>query len=180
MKIYLRPITVNDGAYIVKWRNTNKVRNHSFDKRKVSLESNAIFYKNNVQTGKYKQYIAERIDEDFCVASYPIATVYLKDMDRDNQRCELCIFTSDDAEWNNQSQSIAIKLLLQKAFYEYDMHKVYTHVFTINIDEVSLMKNAGFKEEAVLREEAVDLDGNYVDITRLAIVKADYDRMQNE
>lgn len=174
MRIYLRPITIDDGPNIIRWRNTYKVRNHSFDKRIITLESNAKFYDEYVKTGRYKQYIAERIDEDFGVSSYPIATVYLKDFDDGNHRCELCVFTSDDAEWNNESQSIAIKLLLDKAFYEYGMHKVFTHVFTSNIDEISLMKNSGFTEEAVLKEEATDLEGNYVDITRLAVLNKDY------
>ena len=174
MRIYLRPVTLEDGPSIIKWRNTYKVRNHSFDKGEVSLESNALFFERYVQTGKYKQFIAERIDEDFGVSSYPIATVYLKDLDESNHRCELCVFTSDDAEWNNESQGIAINLLLEKAFNEYGMHKVFTHVFTSNQDEVSLMKRAGFVEETILKEEAMDLDGNYVDITRLSIIDRDY------
>lgn len=176
MKIYLRPVTLDDGPSIIKWRNTYKVRNHSFDKNEVTQESNEVFFKRFVETGKYKQFIAERIDEDFGVLSYPIATVYLKDMDESNHRCELCVFTSDDVEWNNESQGIAIKLLLDKAFNEYKMHKVFTHVFTNNKDEVSLMKRAGFVEETVLKEEAMDLDGNYVDITRMAIIDRNYEK----
>ena len=97
-------------------------------------------------------------------------------MDESNHRCELCVFTSDDVEWNNESQGIAIKLLLDKAFNEYKMHKVFTHVFTNNKDEVSLMKRAGFVEETVLKEEAMDLDGNYVDITRMAIIDRNYEK----
>lgn len=180
MRIYLRHITLEDSPYIVKWRNTYKVRNHSFDKKEVSLGSNEIFYRTCVETGKYKQFIAERIDEDFGVSSYPIATVYLKDMDVSNHRCELCVFTSDDAEWNNESQSIAIKLLLEKAFNEYGMHKVYTHVFVCNGDEVSLMKRAGFSEEAILKEEAMDLKGNYTDIMRLAIFDQEYKQIEDK
>lgn len=174
MRIYLRPITLEDGANIVKWRNTNKVLDHSFDKNKVTLESNEIFFKSYVETGKYKQFIVERIDEDFGVLSYPIGTVYLKDFDKGNRRCELCVFTSDDQEWNNESQSIAIRILLKKAFTEYGIHKVYTHVFASNEDEVLLMKSAGFLEEALLKEEACDLKGNFVDIVRLSVLESNY------
>ena len=180
MRIYLRPIQIEDGANIVRWRNTYKVRNHSFDKEEVTIESNKMFFKNYVETGKYKQFIAERIDEDFGVSSYPIATVYLKDMDVSNKRCELCVFTSDDAEWNNDSQSIAIRLLLEKAFDEYGIHKVYTHVFSCNIDEISLMKRAGFKEEALLKEEAIDLQGDPGDIVRLSILDREYRQLVEE
>ncbi len=174
MRIYLRPITLADGETIVKWRNTRHVSSHCFNKKPITVESNIAFYKEFVETGKYKQFIVERIDEDFGVSSYPIATVYLKDFDKVNHRCELCIFTSDDQEWNTESQSIAIRLLLEKAFTEYKMHKVYTFVFADNKDEVSLMKRAGLQEEAVLVQEAVDSEGNYVDVLRMTILVHDY------
>ena len=174
MRIYLRPIALDDGPIIVKWRNSNDVSSHCFDKTPITIESNAAFFKNFIESGKYKQYIVERIDEDFGVSSYPIATVYLKDFDIVNHRCELCIFTSDDEEWNTESQSIAIKLLLDKAFTEFGMHKVYTYVFAENKDEVALMKRAGLEEEAVLKEEAINLAGKYVDVLRMTILVESY------
>ena len=171
MRIYLRPINLEDGSNIVKWRSAGSVKNHCFDKSNVTLESNEVFFKEFIETGKYKQFIVERIDEDFGVASYPIATVYLKDMDLGNHRCELCIFTSDDEEWNTQSQSIAIKMLVEKAFKEYDMHKIYSYVFKDNVDEIELLKKAGFHEEALFEAEARDMDGNYVDVLRMCVVR---------
>ncbi|MBO6253002.1 MAG: GNAT family N-acetyltransferase, partial [Bacteroidaceae bacterium] len=144
--------------------------NHCFDKTPITVESNAIFFRNFIETGKYKQYIVECVEEDFGVASYPIATVYLKDFDKINNRCELCIFTSDDQEWNSESQSMAIRRLIEIAFKEYSMHKIYTFVFADNNDEVELMKRAGFAKEAVLYKEAINCDGKYVDIFRMAIM----------
>lgn len=174
MRIYLRPITLDDGSNIVKWRNSPDVRSHCFDKNSVTIESNEAFYRAYVETGKYKQFIVERIDEDFGVSSYPIATIYLKDFDVINNRCELCIFTSDDQEWNTESQSIAIKLLLDKAFSEFRMHKVYTYVFADNKDEVALIKRAGLREEAVLEKEAINLYGEYVNVLRMTILAENY------
>lgn len=174
MKIYLRPISLDDGVTIVKWRNSEEVSRHCFNKNSITVESNEAFYKAYIETGRYKQFIVERIDEDFGVSSYPIATVYLKDFDKVNNRCELCIFTSDDQEWNTESQSMAVRLLLDKAFTEYGMHKVYTFVFADNKDEVALMKRAGLNEEAVLVEEAVNIDGEYVNVLRMAILVNNY------
>lgn len=170
MRIYLRPIKLEDGSNIVKWRSASSVKNHCFDKSDVTLESNKVFFKAFIETGKYKQFIVERIDEDFGVASYPIATVYLKDMDHGNHRCELCVFTSDDEEWNTESQSIAIKMLVERAFREYGMHKVYSYVFKENADEIELLKKAGFHEEAELEKEAVDIYGNYVNVLRMCVI----------
>ena len=169
MQIFLRPITESDGNNIVKWRNDPEVKSHCLDKSPVTLESNLAFYRANVETGKYKQYMVDCMDEVTGVCAYPIATVYLKDMDYGNKRCELCIFTSSDGEWNPEGQAIAIKMLIEKAFNEFGMHKVYSYVFKKFSSEVDLLTNAGFIIEATLRKEAQDVDGEYKDLVRLCI-----------
>ena len=125
----------------------------------------------NTISGKYKQFIVERLDDDFAVVAYPIATVYLKDMDYNNKRCELCIFTSSDREWRSESQSIAIKMLVEKAFNEYGMHKVYSYVFYKYSNEIELLKHAGFEVEAMLKSEAQVKEDHFEDIVRLSIFK---------
>lgn len=169
MKIYIRPITEQDGEKIVQWRNSEKVKNHCMTKSPITLESNLKFYRENVLTGKYKQFIVERIDEEFSLVTYAIATVYLKDIDYENKHCELCIFTSDDAEWYEESQCIAIKLLIDKAFNEYGMHKIYSYVFAKYDDEMQLLKNAGFTEETILKEESLGDSGYFEDIVRFCL-----------
>ena len=173
MKILLRPISLQDGVHLVKWRNDERVINHCLSKATITEESNKEFFEKNVLTGKYKQFMVERLNEDFPMVAYPIATVYLKDMDYTNKRCELCIFTSTDTEWGPESQSMAIHMLVEKAFNEYGMHKVYSYVFYKFPDEVELLKNAGFSPEAIFKEEALDADGKYEDIVRLSIIKSE-------
>lgn len=170
MRIYLRPINQEDAKLIIKWRNSPKVSSHCLNKKPITLESHMEFYEKNVVPGYYQQYIVERVEEQFQAVSYPIATVYLKDIDRVNRRCELCIFTSDDEEWNTESQAIAVRMLLKKAFEEMHMHKVYSYVFYKYIDEAELLKKAGFVAEAILKNEAVDENGRYQDIVRFSIV----------
>lgn len=174
MKIYLQPITEEDGKLIVKWRNSPQVSMHCFNRKPVTLESNREFYKLFVETGCYMQYIVYRIDDEYGVISYPIATVYLKDIDRTNRRCELCIFTSDDEEWNTESQTQAIRLLLEKAFGELDMHKVYSYVFACFPDEIMLLERAGFSREAVLEKEALAPEGVYWDAYRMSVLEEDW------
>lgn len=169
MRIYLRPVRLTDGPNIVKWRNNEKVRLHCMSRYPVTLKSNEKFFEDNVKTGKYKQFIVERIEETTEVVSYPIATVYLKDMDYGNKRCEFCIFTSNDSEWQHESQTIAIKMLLEKAFNEFGMHKVYSYVFFRFSDEIELLKKAGFEVEAILKNEILFDEGLYEDVVRLCI-----------
>lgn len=170
MKIFLRPVTIDDSGYIVKWRNDKNVISHCFSKAKVTIDSNKRFFEENVLTGKYKQFMVERVEEDFGVATYTIATVYLKDMDYENKRCELCVFSNNDKEWMSENQATGIRMLVDKAFNEYGMHKVYSYVFKKFPEEINLLVKAGFKEEALLEKEAKGIDGKYEDVVRLSII----------
>ncbi len=174
MAIHLRPIALEDGKSIVKWRNDEKVREHCLTKSVITEASNEVFFHEFVETGKYKQFIVEFADMDFPVTFYPVASVYLKDMDYENKRCELCIFTSSDREWDSESKSEGIKLLLDKAFNEYGMHKVYSYVFYKFLDEVELLKSAGFSIESILKEEAAGENGKFEDIVRLSVIKDEF------
>lgn len=173
MQIYLRPISESDGSNIVRWRNDPNVLNHCLDKTRITEESNRAFFKANVETGKYKQFIVECVESYSGVCTYPIATVYLKDMDYGNKRCELCIFTSSDVEWNPEGQAIAIEMLVEKAFKEYGMHKVYSFVFSQYPEELELLQKAGFSIEATLKQEALGINGTFEDIIRLFIINED-------
>ena len=176
MKIYLRPVTEEDGNLIVRWRNTPSVARHCFNRNEITVASNKKFFHEFVETGIYKQYIVERIEEESGVVTYPIASVYLKDIDKTNKRCELCVFTSDSEEWNTESQSIAIRQLLKIAFGELGMHKVYSYVFTQYKDERDLLENSGFELEAVLKNEALGVNGTYDDAYRMTIFSDSYEK----
>ena len=171
MRIFLRPVTENDGVYIVKWRNSEEVKKHCLTKAPITLESNRVFFKNYVCTGKYKQFMVERVEDELGLAAYPIATAYLKDMDYENKRCELCVFTSNDVEWDLEGQSMAVKMLLEKAFKEYGMHKVYSYVYTKYCEELDMLKKAGFVIEATLLKEALGDNDEFEDIVRLCIFR---------
>lgn len=170
MRIFLRPITDSDTTNIVKWRNSDKVRSHCLTKARLTEDAHLKFYRDNILTGRYKQYIVERIEEETGLVSYPIATVYLKDIDNENKRCELCIFTSNDAEWDIDGQRIAIEQLIEKAFNEFGIHKLYSYVFSKYPNEVDLLMKAGFSIEATLKDEALGEDGKFEDLIRLSFI----------
>lgn len=166
MRIFLRPITEKDGHHIVKWRNSEKVLKDCMTKSPITLESHMQYYRDRVLTGKNIQFIVERVEEELGLAAYPIATIYLKDVDHENNCCELCVFTSSDIEWEMEGQLLATQMILDKAFNEYGMHKVYSRVFYN--EGIELLKQAGFMLESVLKSEVI-IDGEYHDIYRMCI-----------
>lgn len=166
MRVYIRPITEKDGQHIVKWRNSEKVQKDCMTKAPITLESHMQYFRDKVLTGKNIQFIVERIEENTGLVSYPIATIYLKDVDNENHCCELCVFTSSDVEWEAEGQIQATRIILDKAFNEYGMHKVYARTFYN--EGIEILKSAGFTLEAVLKSEVI-INGEYKDIYRLSI-----------
>lgn len=171
MSIILRPVKIEDASLIVEWRNTPSVMAHCLNQTPITVESNEAFYHANIETGNYLQYIVELKNDKVDGKSKPIATCYLKDIDRINKRCELCIFTSNDQAWNTENQAEAVKILLDKAFNELSMHKVYSYIFYKFLDEADLLRKAGFEIEAVLKNEALGNEGNYDDVIRFCIMR---------
>ncbi len=166
MRVYIRPITEKDGQHIVKWRNSEKVQKDCMTKAPITLESHMQYFRDKVLTGKNIQFIVERIEENTGLVSYPIATIYLKDVDNENHCCELCVFTSSDVEWEAEGQIQATRIILDKAFNEYGMHKVYARTFYN--EGIEMLKSVGFTLEAVLKSEVM-INGEYKDIYRLSI-----------
>lgn len=169
MKVFLRDVTLEDGKKIVQWRNNVEVINHCLDKTLITEESNEVYFNNYVKTGKVKQFIIDRSDEEWGgTFGYSIGTVYLKDLDEENHKCELGMYPGTDIEWNSESQKLAVDLLLKKAFTEYGMHKVYSYVFADCKEEIYVLSSVGFTQEGILVGEVCDKD-EYRDVVRMAI-----------
>lgn len=170
LRLYLRPIQAEDGKLIVKWHNNPTVLEHCFNKELITEESNRLFFENYVLICKYKQFIVERIVEPYGVASYSIATIYLKNIDQYNKTSEMCMFSSYLEEWTSESKRIAIKLLIEKAFLEYDMRKIYTFIMTKYREEVDLLKDIGFVVENVIKDTIIDSSDNHNDVAKLCML----------
>lgn len=172
MIVTLREIKESDAENIVKWRNSLNVVKHCIDKTIISKESQQRFYESKVITEKYKQYIVEKWDDKFGgVFSYQIGTVFFKDIDNINKKCEFGMFPSDDVEWNSEGQNIAVKLMKEKAFDEMGMHKIYAYVYVDCEEEIELLESCGFIIEGIFKDEIYDKEG-YRDIARLVVINS--------
>lgn len=152
MRVYLREVSKSDSKNIAVWRNDSAISNHLLDNGEISEESSAIFYERNVITGKYIQYIVEKVEGEYGVFSYPVGTIYLKNFNTLEKTCEIGLFPSNDNEWNDQAKEMAIKALIEKVFREMDYDKIYTQVFGDCQDEWQLLKNVGFTIDAISKK----------------------------
>lgn len=172
--IYLRPLTLDDTDYIISWRNSPDISQRLFNQEKLTKKMHLKFYQDNIETGKYVQYMIERIDESN-VCSYPIGTAFFKNIDLWNQKCEYGIFTKDMDEWRSEFGYLPTLLMLKKAFVEMNMNKVYAYVFSDSEEEIAVYQKCGLKIEGELRQE-IKSHNKYRDVYYMAILKETFDQ----
>ncbi|MCK4394325.1 GNAT family N-acetyltransferase [Candidatus Bipolaricaulota bacterium] len=67
----------------------------------------------------------------------------------------------------------AVHLLLDFAFKDLNLQRVYLHVFSKNAAAIRVYEKAGFVREGVLRQ-AAHIDGRYVDAIVMGILREEY------
>jgi RimJ/RimL family protein N-acetyltransferase len=71
--------------------------------------------------------------------------------------------------------SLAVDELLRFGFADLNLNRIYLYVFRDNAPALHVYEKAGFVREGLLRE-AAHIDGRYVDVVVMAILRAEYDR----
>ena len=148
--INIRPITKNDTENIVKWRNSNFVKNNLYSQDDISIESHNAYFDKYILTKKCYQFIIELNEDNH---TYDIGTVFLKNIDDNNYKCELGIFIGEKNFLGKGYGKEATKKAVEFAFDILKMHKVYLTVLEKNCDAIRSYINSGFKIEGTLIDE---------------------------
>lgn len=159
--IYLRDMTDEDTAFIVKWRNTEFVRNNFIYREPFTEEGHRRWVETMIKTGKVVQFI-------ICTGEdKPIGSVYLRDIDKKHQKAEYGIFIGEEDALGCGYGTQAAKLILTYGFEELKLHKIMLRLLAGNDRAKRSYEKAGFVQEAYLKDE-VFLDGRFRDVIFMA------------
>ncbi|MBE6787810.1 MAG: GNAT family N-acetyltransferase [Ruminococcaceae bacterium] len=165
--VKIRPITLEDTENIIKWRNNPSVRNNFIYRDVFTKETHLNWYNNRILTGDVVQFI---IYSD--VLSKDVGSVYLRDIDKVNQKAEFGIFIGEDDCRGLGIGTKATSLILDYGFNELGLNRIFLRVFKRNIGAIKAYKNAGFIEEGIFREDVM-FDGKGEDMVYMGILKSD-------
>lgn len=163
-KIILKEITKEHTPLIVRWRNNPKVRNNFIFQETFTNEIHNKWMETKVKSGEVIQFIIYIKESDI-----PIGSVYLRDVDKEKQKAEFGIFIGEDIARGKGYGREAAQLICRYGFEEMGLHKIWLRVFAFNKAAIKSYENAGFFQEAYLKDEE-KINGMFYDIIYMSML----------
>ena len=138
-RIILRPINDEDTMHIVAWRNKECVRKNFVFQEIFTEEIHRNWLKTKVACGKVEQFVILETS-----SRKPIGSVYLRDIDYSQKTAEYGIFIGEDTAVGKGYGTNAAKLMLEIAFGELKLEKVYLRVYMDNKAAIRCYEKVGF------------------------------------
>jgi RimJ/RimL family protein N-acetyltransferase len=168
--IYLRALEIEDYKLLTMWRNDRDVTK--------LLGANYYF----VSAAREKNWLEEIISNDaknlrlaICLkgSQKHIGNVNLTSIDLLNKNAEFSIFIGDKSEWGKGFASEACLLMLDHAFHQLNLERIYLYVLEEHNAAIKLYKKCGFTVEGVFRNN-VFKDDKYHNSVIMSILKSEY------
>ncbi|MGR3205007.1 GNAT family N-acetyltransferase [Bacillus glycinifermentans] len=169
-KVRLRKVTTEDTELYHTWRNDMEVmRNTNPSLDIYTIEATRDFVERVILgSNTAKGYmILEKESEK------PIGITSLMNIDAKNRNAECMIDIGEKDFWGKGYGSEALILLLNYAFLEMNLHRVYLRVFSFNKKAIRLYEKLGFSHEGTSRE-ALFREGVWHDIVHMGLLQGEY------
>ena len=166
--ISLRPITQQDTADIVRWRNNPAVLQNFIDQQPITEQSHNAWLQSRVQTGQVYQFI---IVENSTGRS--VGSVFLRDISPVHKHCEYGVFIGEDTARGKGYGTQACRLACGFAFEQLLMQRVFLRVLAQNIGAVRSYEKAGFTQEGLFRKH-VWVNGGFEDVIFMGLLQEEW------
>ncbi len=149
--IKLREIKADDADYMLEWMHDPNIQK-CFRKNmmKYTLDDVKLFCINS----KIPEKISNGTDIHYAIANEKdeyLGTISLKNIDTENKSAEYAVVMRRIAQGHGYAYA-ASSILLDKAFKELNLHRVYLNVLANNQNAIKLYEKLGFVFEGEFRE----------------------------
>ena len=166
--ILLRPVCFGDMELFRNWWSDIELMRHFDQLPPLTYNQIEQEFRKNLNAGNRIDFIIE--DK----AQLPIGTIYLKNINWKDRNAELHTLIAGEAYRNLGFGIEAQYYVLQYAFNEINMHKMYGRVLEYARDNIKLMEFVGYKKEVICKK-AVFHNGRYWDLYIFGLLKREFD-----
>lgn len=167
-RIYLRLMEEKDIPFKVKWINDTEVRRTlNFDYPVSEIATKQWLNKVALNPTR-RDFIVCLLENDI-----PIGFGGLLNIDIKNSKAESYMAIGDKEQWGKGYAKEIRKVILDYAFNELALNKVYSYVWSKNEKMISVNKRVGFEIEGTLKQDIFS-HGEFRDRVIMGIFKSDY------
>ena len=167
-KVFLRLMEEDDIPIKVEWVNDEEIR--TFLISDYISETGTRLWLRNAHKSNRREFV-------ICLnqAAEPIGFTSLKNIDLVNSKAEMSMLLGNKKYWGKGLARQARYLLLNYAFHEIGLNKVYTFNWEENERIISLNKALGFVVEGELRDD-IYFRGSHRTVLIMGILRSDWIR----
>lgn len=171
-KVYLRLLEEIDLPLLVKWRNDPKNWQQFFNRWPLSQISQKSWFQSLLDNPARKFFMV-------CLADgRAVGTFSFDHIDTINLSLEVGNVMIGEHTHKGLA-SDALLLLVNFAFAQLNMHRLYLEVWAGNLSAIGLYRKFGFQLEGVARQARYS-DGHYRDIANMGLLRSDWLALQKE
>lgn len=164
--IELVPLSGKYLEALYEWERDEKLQELVGGNKKLSFNAFSELWYELIARCKNCYYIIlyERLPIGFC-------NIY--NIDEKNKNAEIGYYIGDERYRKMGIGHLFMQKLLNIAFYEHNLNKIYAKTFSSNTDNISFLKSFGFKEEGYFREDKHE-KSEYKDIVVFGLLEREF------
>lgn len=164
----LRPMAESDLEFVLKWRNHEAVRNNMYTSHVISPEEHSAWWVRESVNEQSRHLIYEADDSPLGVVSFSSYT-------GSNGTATWAFYSGDTSKRGIGARMES--LALDYAFNQLKLRRLECEVLSFNKPVVNFHRKFGFRVEGLLRQ-SYERDGEFFDVYKLAILKKDWEKSQ--
>lgn len=169
----IRPLSLDDLDNIMTWVNDPEViGRYAYFTKPISREEEVEWLKGKLESNIDIFYAIEDGDGIY------LGNCAIEKIHWPAKHGRLSITIGNKEERGKGHGFRAINLLLDQAFNEHNLHKVYLIVAVDNQSGINLFKKCGFLEEGRYRDHYI-IKGNFIDMFAMGILKNEFKALHN-
>ncbi len=173
-RVRIRALKKTDIDEIMKWINDPEVKQNLLMRYPISRNQEEKWIENAMDETdpRNKAFAIETKDGVY------LGGIGLHRIDWEDRNAEVGIVIGKKEYWNKGYGTDAMVAILNFAFNQMNLHRVYLRVFEFNRRAIRSYQRCGFKKEGVLRDDRFS-NGKYHDTIIMGILKEEFDKVQN-